>query len=351
MNKNFSRCQKCILSASFPNIEYDEKGVCNFCRDQIYYTTESRAISKAERRVFTLLEETRGKKEYDAVMCFSGGKDSTYTLLTAIEKFGLKVLSFTLDNGFISPAALENINRTVEYLGVDQVTIRPSSHFFNRLVRASALEQIYAPKTLVRISSICNSCISLVNINALKIALEKDIPFILAGFTLGQIPANSVLYKNNYYFFQESREKHLKRLRKLLGDPVDDYFCIRDSLLAKCESFPHNINLLCLENPSEEEILSKIGRIGWISPSDVDGCSSNCQLNGFNNFIHCKTFGYNPYELELSHLIRKGKITRDEAMGKVQDQFDRNRLQEIMERLDITESDIENIASISSSSE
>jgi len=343
MSQNFLRCKKCILSSSFPNIEYDENGICNFCRDQLYYTTETKTITRAEQRISSLLSEQKGKKEYDAVMCFSGGKDSTYTLLTAVREYKLRVLAFTLDNGFISSTAFRNINRTVEHLGVDLITIKPSAHFFNKLVRTSALEPIYDPKTLVRISSICNSCISLVNITALKIALEKDIPFILAGFTLGQIPANSILYKNNYYFFQESREKHLKRLRKLLGGSVDDYFCIRESLLKKRENFPYNINLLCLKNPSEEEILSEISEIGWTIPTDVDGCSSNCRLNGFNNFIHYKTFGYNPYELELSHLIRKGKITRGEAIEKVENQLDHDHLQEIMGQLDITENDIEKL--------
>jgi len=343
MNSDCNRCTECILSASFPNINFDEHGVCNFCRDQLYYTTETQAINKAQTIVDNLLAEEKGRHEYDAIMCFSGGKDSTYTLLSAVKKYGLKVLAFTLDNGFISPIAVENINRTVDNLGVDLITIKPAARFFTALTRISALEQIYAPKTLVRISAICNSCISLVNLNALKIALEKNIPFILAGFTLGQIPANSVIYKNNYYFFQESREKHLTKLREQLGDIVDDYFCLKDSILKKSQSFPHNINLLCLENPSEKEIIARIRKIGWMPPNDVDGCSSNCQLNGFNNFIHYKTQGYNPYELELSHLIRKGKISRDEALSKVKKQLEPATMHNIMERLDISLSDIDKL--------
>ena len=264
-------------------------------------------------------------------------------MLTAVEKYDLKILSFTLDNGFLSPTAFENINRVVEYLGVDQITIKPSAHFIKKLVNASALKQIYAPKTLVRISAICNSCISLVHMNALKISLEKNIPLIISGFTLGQIPANAILYKNNYTFFQESRERHLNKLRKLIGHSVDDYFTIKDSILERCEGFPYNVNLLCLEGPSEEKILSTISKLGWTSPSDVDGCSSNCLLNGFSNFIHDQTFGYNPYELELSHLIRNGKVTREDALSKVEKQFDVNGLKGIMEKLEIVEDDLEAI--------
>lgn len=344
MKPSYDRCSKCILSAKFPNIEFDDEGICNFCRDKIYFSTEDKAIDNAKEKVEKLLAEKKDGAEYDGIMCYSGGKDSTYTLMIAMQKYGMKILAFTLDNGFISPVAFENIHRTVDYLGVDHITIRPSAKFFIPLVKASALNRIYSPKTLVRISAICHSCISLVNTAALKLALEKRIPFILAGFTLGQIPANSIFYKNNYRFFQESREPYLKKLRDLIGPSVDEYFCISDSLLEQVESFPYNINLLCIEDPAEEEIYQGIEKIGWVSPKDVDGCSSNCQLNAFNNFIHQKTFEYNPYELELSHLIRKGKLSREQALKKISDQPDSNFLKEIMDQLGIDEEEIRKFA-------
>jgi tRNA(Ile)-lysidine synthase TilS/MesJ len=320
METHFDRCTKCVISAQFPGVEFDDKGVCNFCRDQVFYVTQDERIEQARVQIETLFNEKRGKSEYDAIVCYSGGKDSTYTLQLAVEKYKLKVLSFTMDNGFISPVAFDNINRVVSRLGIDHITFRPSSKFMMPLYRISSLENIYNPKTLLRISSNCNSCISVVNMTALKYALEKKIPFILAGFTLGQIPSNTIIYKNNYRFFQESREPILNKLRERLGKEVDDYFTIKDALLDSVAEYPSNINLLCLEDISESEIIEKVKAIGWVPPKDVDGCSSNCRLNTFNNYIHQKRYGYNPYELELSHLIRKGKLTRDEALVKLADQ-------------------------------
>jgi hypothetical protein len=66
----------------------------------------------------------------------------------------------------------------------------------------------------------------------------------------------------------------------------------------------------------------------------VDGCSSNCQLNTFNNYVHERRFGYSPYELELSHLIRKGLMTREEALEKIADQ-PREQLALIARRLEL----------------
>jgi hypothetical protein len=339
MSPQPQRCIECILSAAFPRIEFDERGVCNFCRNTLLYTSEEGAIDEARTRILGLIAEKKGKAEYDAVMCYSGGKDSTYTLMRAVEHYGLRVLSFTMDNGYVSNAAFENIRRVTDRLGVDQVVFKPSIMHMNAIIKASALNPIYNEKTLTRISSVCNSCIAIVNNTALKIALEKKIPFILAGFTLGQIPVNGILYKNNYEFLEESREAPLARLRDKAGVFIDTYLTIPSHLRGPAADYPHTLNLLCLENIVEPAIIAAITGVGWVAPRDVDGCSSNCRLNGFNNMIHEKTLGYNPYELELSRLIRKGLLTRKEALEKIADQ-PANLQNEVMNTLGITGEDI-----------
>ena len=69
----------------------------------------------------------------------------------------------------------------------------------------------------------------------------------------------------------------------------------------------------------EEEIVEKVTALGWRKPTGVDGCSSNCELNTFNNYVHERRFGFSPYELELSLLIRKGLMSREEALQKISD--------------------------------
>lgn len=314
------RCLKCVLSENFPKITFDAKGICNFCNDESIYSTEEEQILKAKVEIIKMFDENRGRHVYDAILCYSGGKDSTYTLMLAIEKYGLKVLSFTLDNGFISATAFRNIEKVVRSLGVDHITYKPSYRFMKDLFRISSIEYIYNPKSLTRISANCYSCISLVNITALKFALEKEIPFIMAGFTLGQIPLNSIYFLNNYEFLKESRRPVLDKLKQHLGNDVSRYMEISNSLIKKSNSFPYQINLLAMENIPENKIIENITTLGWEKPVDVDGCSTNCRINTFNNHLHEKHYGYNPYELELSHLIRKNLITREIALSKLHDQ-------------------------------
>jgi len=340
------RCSKCILTAEFPKITFDDNGVCNYChKSNKTADTDNSKIEEAAKQINKLFETMPRNSQYDAVVCYSGGKDSTYALKLAVEKYGLNVLAFTLDNGYIAKAAWKNINKVINNLGVDHWVFKPGSGNYRAIAKASAVRDIYRKNTLTRISSICNSCISIVNMTALKIALEKDIPFILAGFTLGQIPVNGIIYKNHYKFLEESRKESLDKLREEVGDVVDDYLCIDQQTIEKVKEYPHNVNILCVENVSETEIKDNIASLGWESPGDVDGCSSNCMLNTFNNYVHEEVFGYNPYEMELSHLIREGLMSRDEAIEKVNDRPE-DQIAPIMKSLSITPEDIVNVKQV-----
>ncbi len=332
---SMDRCTRCILSGAFPGISFDENGVCSFCRDEIIASTDATAVDEARKRVDALFSQKGVRVDYDAVICYSGGKDSTYTLKQAVEKYRLKVLAFTLDNGFISPTAFANIRRVVDNLGVDHILFRPAKAVFNKIIRTCVFEKVYLPGSLRRISAGCYACISMVNNLALRLALEKKAPFIIAGFTLGQIPANAIIYQNNYRFLADSRKRSLDILKTQAGPEIGKYFLLPDDLVDSVTTYPYTINLLCLEEVTEEQIVAAIAPIGWQAPQDVDGCSSNCRLNVFNNYVHRLKFGYSPYELELSHLIRNNLLSRSEALEKVRKQ-PQDQLESVMRHLQIT---------------
>lgn len=336
---SIQRCSECVLSSAFPRIQFDEDGVCNFCRNTLKQVSDRSVLKKEKDQVVALIDSVRGKNEYDAIVCYSGGKDSTYTLKLAVEKYDLRVCTFTFDNGFLSDGVMNNIVTVTDRLGIDHIMLRIAKGRMNRIIVSSALHPIYSKTSLVRISSVCNSCISIVNMAALRMALEKNVPLIIAGFTLGQIPVNAVCYRNNYTFLEESRMKSIRKLVALAGDDIENYFRLPQYLVDKTEVFPANLNLLCLEDISEHEIIKNISGLGWKAPGDVDGCSSNCRLNAFNNYVHKKINGYSPYELELSHLVRMGQLAREEALEKLTTQPG-ELIRKVMEELSITEQDV-----------
>ena len=93
-------CSKCVLPETFPGLQYNESGICNYCLHTPLPDDDKKNEYLSEFE--NLLDRTKGKQEYDAIIAYSGGKDSTHTMNILTKKYGLKVLAWTLDNGFLS---------------------------------------------------------------------------------------------------------------------------------------------------------------------------------------------------------------------------------------------------------
>jgi N-acetyl sugar amidotransferase len=113
------------------DIHFDPDGVCNYCRefDSELRRRESR---RGESEGFPGDPETlkrlvqqirdRGKgKPYDCVSGVSGGADSSWALVQAVD-LGLRPLAVHMDNGWNSELAQHNIHALVNKLGVDLYT-------------------------------------------------------------------------------------------------------------------------------------------------------------------------------------------------------------------------------------
>jgi hypothetical protein len=327
-------CSRCVLPAQFPNISFDAEGVCNYCR-QVAAPYQAEFDDRQRREFQEIVQQTRGKQPYDALCCYSGGKDSTYMLQQMVHEHQLQVLAFTLDNGFITADAKDNILKIVEVLGVDHVFFKPSARWMKRSYRQAILGDLNAPRGnySTRISDVCLSCISLVNAQAARLAIQQRIPLIFAGFTPGQIPR--AVIKDPHHFYQQTFQQHRDHWHAELGDDAARYLDVADAEFTLYQLSPYLVFEV-----SERDILHEIRQLGWQNPRHLDGCSSNCALNAVGNLCHVKKFGFHPYVLELSKLIRKGLLSRENAIAKLETQVDPAIVSETMIQIDLDEEDL-----------
>ena len=96
------RCIRCGLPETHETISFDAARVCNICRQQSSRTTGSTGLPTS-KALDALIEEYRGKHDYDCIVPFSGGKDSTWTLYYLVKEYGLKPLVVRFDHGFLRP--------------------------------------------------------------------------------------------------------------------------------------------------------------------------------------------------------------------------------------------------------
>ena len=84
-------CARCGLPETYETIEFDVNNICNICHQHQYKKDKVDWASRKEM-FENMLEEYRGKYDYDCIVPFSGGKDSTFTLYYLVKKYKLKPL-------------------------------------------------------------------------------------------------------------------------------------------------------------------------------------------------------------------------------------------------------------------
>jgi tRNA(Ile)-lysidine synthase TilS/MesJ len=312
-------CSRCVLPETFPGIHFDSEGVCNFCTATGAADSHRKESTRFRRRFDELLKKYRGKGCYDAIMCYSGGKDSSYTLRILREDYDLRVLALTFDNGFVADQARRNIESVVERLGVDHVYFRPRFDVLSQVFRSCAVHDVFPLKTAERASMICTACMSILKFSALRIAVEKRIPFIAFGWSPGQAPITSSIMKNNPTMVMAMQKAVYDPLHRLVGDGIRPYFLEKEQF-EDPERFPYNVHPLAFLDYSEEKIYRTISSLGWKVPEDVDANSTNCLLNSLGNVVHKQRFRFHPYAFELAGLVREGYLDRKEALERLQKQ-------------------------------
>ena len=218
------RCKICILPINFPHVTFDNKGVCSLCHSYKRKRENNRLKKEYRDKFEKLVRKLAGKKRYNVLMCYSGGKDSTYALSILKNVYKLKILAFTLDNGFVPERTYVNIRNVIEKLDVDHILFKPRFDILKKIFKKAMKEFLYPQKAIERASAICTSCIGLVKYTALKLAIEKEIPFVGFGWSPGQAPVTSSILKINPSMIK-SMEKVLKRpMLKIAGRDIEAYF-------------------------------------------------------------------------------------------------------------------------------
>ncbi len=228
--EEIKRCTRCILPASLRNITFDENGVCNHCRK---YETDFKdwdSIKERREQEFKeiLKKAKKLKRPYDVLVPLSGGKDSTYALYLCTKIYGLKTLSVTLDNGFLTQPAKDNIKNAITSSNAD--------HIFYTINRENSSELF---KTFIeKTGDFCNACMRGINYSIELATRNFGIPLVIKGSGrrvqyVSQIKEVSSLNTASYFanvikgteaggkFKYLSTNKHKLEFQKIAGGICD----------------------------------------------------------------------------------------------------------------------------------
>ena len=324
MTNKLKHCANCLLPETYETIEFDKAGVCNICNsakvknEQIDWVARKKLLDQ-------LIEKYRGKGDYDCIVPFSGGKDSTFQLLYLMKEYNIKPLVVRFNHGFMRQVIADNNQRTFKKLGVDVIDFTPNW----RIVKKLMLE------SFVRKTDFCWHCHTGIYSYPMQIAVKFNVPLIFWGEPQAELTAYYD-YLNDEIEYED--EKKFNMIRNL-GISADDMYGMINTPEDPIDrrdlnpfTYPKLSDLkklgyasVCLGSfiPWDYEANTRMikDELGWQTdelegvPNEVNTTAEKieCFLQGTRDYIKYIKRGYSRITQINSIKLRNGIITQEEA--------------------------------------
>lgn len=305
------RCKRCFLSENC--VELNEDGICEKCLNFkeegcISISKEKRGLMRKEFERILKSYNGKGGWKYDALVMFSGGKDSCYMLDKLRKEFPrLRILAFSFDNSFMSPIAMENIKSSIGKLGVDHVVIRPSEKMMVKMFR-------YAFTHLNKKG--CSGTVdefdgALLHDVAVNFAYEMKIPLVLSGVSEDQIER---ILKLDY--FEDKRGLGNLSTKKVAGIDLRKVFSNNELKLwwdkkgKKKRDVPRRLFPYYAWGYNEEDVLKSVVDLGLLDKRKTSPLLTNSSLIPLMAVVDVCRDGYCSFEPEFARNVRLGRGDR-----------------------------------------
>lgn len=320
------KCGNCLLPETYETLIIAEDGKsCNMCRGS-EYKKKNIDWGKRKEMLDGVIEKYRGKYDYDCIIPFSGGKDSTYTLYYLMKEYKIKPLVVRFNHGFMRAKHQSNTQKVLKKLGADFIEFTPNWKIVKKLMWES-----FSRKT-----DFCWHCHTGIYSYPLQVAIKYNVPLILWGEPLAEMSAYYT-YEDNIIEWED--EEKFNMLRNLgitaedmwgminkPNDPVE----IRDlapftypklSDLKKMDYYS-----VCLGSfiPWDYKENTKVimDELGW-EGDELEGVPESinkefakieCWMQGTRDYIKYLKRGYSRVTQLTNFEIRNNRMSREEAM-------------------------------------
>jgi phosphopantetheinyl transferase (holo-ACP synthase) len=341
------RCSKCILPETFPGATFNRDSVCQYCRSPQEEQRSRRQRQPKSVEEFRKRYQGQGEK-YDCMVAISGGRDSSFAARFAVKELGLKALLCTVDNGFVPEQTMKNVESARDALGCDLVVVH------NDRVQRNAGTVINAWRhrpTASMVAAFCAGCVSGCKGGLERTAREHGLPLVVTGTGEPQLRFGDLYFRvpkhssgklpillgflceigsNPFYFahprcmFEFAREGYYRLGRRHKQEDRGG------TLFVSAYDFVEW---------DEERILSTIqSELGWRNPPHSKTTwRSDCSMHIVKQYMYQNLLGWTKNDMILSGLIRKGEITRDDALQRVEveNQLPREMVAETLDGLGV----------------
>lgn len=330
------KCGNCLLPETYETLVIDQDGKgCNMCRTSEFKQTGIDWY-KRKKMLDNVIEKYRGKYDYDCIVPFSGGKDSTYTLYYLMKEYKIKPLVVRFNHGFMRSQHQKNTTTVLKKMGADFIDFTPNWQIVKKLMWES-----FSRKT-----DFCWHCHTGIYSYPLQVALKYNVPLIMWGEPLAEMSA--------YYTYEDDvieweNEEKFNMVRNL-GISADDMWGMinkSEDPIDKRDLYPYTYPKLadlkkmdyysvCLGSfiPWDYKANTKeiIEELGW-QGDELEGVPESinkefakieCWMQGTRDYIKYLKRGYSRVTQLTNFEIRNNRMAREEAQEWI-DNFEGKR--------------------------
>ena len=331
---NAGVCSRCIYDLSLAGVVLDESGICNYCHlvddlADLYGTGTERGAEKL-RAIFSEIQDSGRGKRYDCVVGVSGGTDSSFVLLKAVEA-GLRPLAVHYDNTWNTALASANIQRVTSALEVDLHTFVVDNFEIDDIKKSFLLARVreFDADTDLAFVQVIRSVAARFGI---KYILEGH-SFVAEGFT----PANQNYLDGAYI---EDVHDRFGSVRRKTFPNMTFWQFLKWSVVYR-QKF---IRPLWYLDYSKEDAKAELSaKTGWV---DYGGHHLENRASAFAHTIYLpQKFGTDYRILALAARARSGLLERDAALEIYRRPIlpDPSLRRYVIRRLGLTEDDLDKI--------
>lgn len=341
-------CKRCFYPDTKPDLTFNSEGICSACT--AFDARKNVDWGKRENDFIELVDYyKRLKCTYDCVIPVSGGKDSTYQVITAL-KYGLKPICVTATTDSLSPIGRANLDN-ISKLGVDCIEISVDSKLRRKINK-------YTLKEIGDISWAEHITIFTIPV---KIAIQLNVPLIIWG----ENPQNEYGGPEKAQWSTQLDQRWLEEFGGLNGLRVSDVFARHDLFSLKPENMSRAAYWYTYPNLDQKTTngiflgqffpwdgaqnaitASQFGFKSWYGPVEGSGYPyenlDNYQT-GIHDYFKYIKFGFGRATDIVSNHIRRGNISRTEGRqiilredGKIPATYLYRPLDKILDEIDVT---------------
>lgn len=316
-------CTSCVMPETAESLSFDNHGKCSAC-NQINYKKKSINWEERSKDLDKIISKFKNKSDYDCIVPFSGGKDSTFTLWYVVAVKKLKPLVVRYDHHFYRKNTEENNQKTLSKLNVDFLNFKSSFDLVKKTMKES----------LIRRGDFCWHCHVGIASYPIKVAIEKKIPLLIYGE-----PSSEYSSYHDYSEIEKLDEDKFNKTTNL-GINAEDMFEMvfernKNLKIEKKEFHPfifptqrelnqNEIHTLYLGNyipwdvKKQVEIIKK--ELNWME-DNVEGIPEEygyekieCIMQGVRDYIKYLKRGFGRTAHLTSIDIRNSRMSRDRAI-------------------------------------